>query len=184
MHRDTITIHDLAHGVRRQKHIVAFAVPNEKTKAIAVSRHFAGNCIDLLQQAVLVTTILQQLAARQHLAELLFKPLARLVVTQAEGGPTVETDFWRGRLDEISDVPRAAVLHYASALARSAHHPLSVQARARLGAKPLAATARREGERLAASSRTSDLLKASVLLTRDSPQELRAREMLARRAVA
>lgn len=99
----------------------------------------------------------------------------------AEGRPTLETRYWRGRLAEIEGQAGRAVVYYMKAAREDRHHPLTQHIRERLTAPELAEAAREEGTRLAESSRTQDLHGAWLLLGSEDEVGAGARDRLVER---
>jgi soluble lytic murein transglycosylase len=106
------------------------------------------------------------------------------------GAPVVEVAYWRGRLAEAqlaagaTDVtPADAVAAYLTTLTNAPYHPLAQAARVRLSREPLAAVARSEGRRLAASGRDSDLYASFLLLSGLDPTGRHALQRLASQLV-
>lgn len=99
----------------------------------------------------------------------------------AEGHPTLETRYWRGRQAEIEGRPEQAVVFYMKALREDRHHPLALAVPERLAEPALAGAARAEGLRLAGSDRVQDLHGAWLLLGDGSEEGARARRRLVER---
>ena len=94
-------------------------------------------------------------------------------LTQAErlgGGWPSELAYWRGRLAELTGDHEGAVLALAEAIRREPATPFAEEARRRLMTPALAPAAREVGGRLAASARSQDLLKATILLGDQHPR--------------
>lgn len=79
----------------------------------------------------------------------------------------LEASYWSGRLAELDNDSRGAVLRYVEVLRADPDHPLSRSIRARLEAPALARAAASEGRRLAASPIATDVYGAWLLLEDD-----------------
>ena len=105
---------------------------------------------------------------------------ARLWLTQAALGTRddrLEVSYWSGRLAELDNDLRGAVLRYVDLLRADPNHPLARSARARLDSAPLARVADAEGRRLASSRLATDVYAAWLLLG-DDPAGQSARRKL------
>ncbi len=89
----------------------------------------------------------------------------------------LEASYWGGRLAELDNDPRGAVLRYADLLRTDPYHPLARSVRARLAVPPLARVADAEGRRLAGSPIATDVYAAWLLLG-DEPAGQPARRKL------
>lgn len=79
----------------------------------------------------------------------------------------LEASYWSGRLAELDNDSRGAVLRYVEVLRADPYHPLSRSIRARLATPALARAAASEGRRLAASPIATDVYGAWLLLEDD-----------------
>ena len=82
---------------------------------------------------------------------------------------TPEISYWSGRLAELQGKSAEALAEYATLLSAHPYHPLAEGARTRLRSETLRESTREMASRLAASSRSQDLLRALQLLDRDHP---------------
>lgn len=98
----------------------------------------------------------------------------------AAGGrdTALEAHYWRGRLRELQGDSAGAVASYLETLRDQPQHPLAQSARRRLGSSFLAPVARREGLKLAGSTRVADLRSAWLLLGDDTPAGTATRKNL------
>lgn len=100
---------------------------------------------------------------------------------QARRSEGPEIWYWRGRLAELQNQPDTAVRLYLDLLASDSLHPLSLAARQRLAKAELQPAIDARRDKLADSSRTSDLLRAWLLLASDDPDSARVRQELEER---
>ncbi|HEX2466360.1 MAG TPA: lytic transglycosylase domain-containing protein [Thermoanaerobaculia bacterium] len=100
----------------------------------------------------------------------------------ATGRSSVETSYWRGRLEEVAGSGSAAVDHYLETIGLDPYHPFAVAARERLLSTELRALAEEEATALAASHRPRDWVAAWRLLGDRQPSGALARSKLAERA--
>lgn len=91
-----------------------------------------------------------------------------------------ENRYWRGRLAELEDRRQEAVQQYTELLAMDSLHPLAVSAKKRLQGAELEPARQEAVERLGASNRTADLLRA-WLLAREDPRAPEIEQALASR---
>jgi hypothetical protein len=76
----------------------------------------------------------------------------------------LEAAYWSGRLAELENDLRGAVLRYVDVLRTDPYHPLARSARSRLAAAPLARVSDAEGRRLASSRLVNEVHAAWLLL--------------------
>lgn len=97
---------------------------------------------------------------------------ARPWLTQAAQGTRddrLEASYWGGRLAELDNDLRGAVLRYVDLMRTDPDHPLVRSARARLESAPLARVADAEGRRLASSHLMTEVYDAWLLLDGSPP---------------
>ena len=90
----------------------------------------------------------------------------------------LELAFWKGRLAELRADDELAIHLYADVLTQDAYHPLAVAIRQRLSQAGLRTRVDRIGQTLASSERSSDWLRAWLLLGTEQPSGAAAHRKL------
>ena len=101
-----------------------------------------------------------------------------LHIRRLGGVETVETAYWKGRLEQLEGRDSQAVRRYVESVRSSPFHPLAQLALTRLGSDPLAEATRNYADQAARSPRSEELFEAWLLLGDDNPLGSQARQSL------